>query len=63
MTEILPYADYNVSSEEASLLKRVIGGIQDDEELKQHLLQIRSEAYCVVCFQTLSYGIVVLLYF
>lgn len=38
-------AEYSVSSEDASLLKRLIGGIQDDEELKQHLLQIRSEAY------------------
>lgn len=39
-------AEYDISSEDASLLKRVIG-IQDDEELKQHLLQIQAEAYAV----------------
>lgn len=42
-----PDAEYNITSEEANSLKRVIGGIQDDEELKQHLLEIRSEAYAV----------------
>lgn len=58
----LPDAEYNITSEEASSLKRVIGGIQDDEELKQHLLEIRSEAYAV-CLRKLLHPRLVVLYF
>ncbi|GJJ09839.1 hypothetical protein Clacol_004063 [Clathrus columnatus] len=44
---LLPLDDeYNISSEESTSLKRVIG-IQDDNELKQHLLSVRTEAYAV----------------
>ncbi|GJJ09836.1 hypothetical protein Clacol_004060 [Clathrus columnatus] len=38
--------EYNISSEESTLLKRVIG-IQDDNELKEHLLSIQAETYAV----------------
>ncbi|GJJ09840.1 hypothetical protein Clacol_004064 [Clathrus columnatus] len=38
--------EYSISSEESTSLKRVIG-IQDDNELKQHLLSVQAEAYAV----------------
>lgn len=38
--------EYNLSTEEANLLKPIVG-IQDDEELKRHILEVRSEAYSV----------------
>ncbi|GJJ09838.1 hypothetical protein Clacol_004062 [Clathrus columnatus] len=43
----LPLDDeYNISSEESTSLKRVIR-IQDDNELKEHLLSVQAEAYAV----------------
>lgn len=38
--------DYSISSQDASLFRR-ISGIQDDEELKRHLLEVQSEAYAI----------------
>lgn len=53
-------AAYNITSEEANALKRLIGGMQDDEELKQHLLQISLEAYTVQFPNTFFFCAVVL---
>lgn len=38
--------EYNLSPEEVNLLKPIVG-IQDDEELKRHVIEVRSEAYSV----------------
>lgn len=44
--------EYNLSSEEVDLLKPIVG-IQDDEELKRHILEVQSEAYSV-CHLTIN---------
>ncbi|GJJ09829.1 hypothetical protein Clacol_004053 [Clathrus columnatus] len=50
--------EYNLSSEDSTLLKRVIG-IQDDGELKRHLLAVQAEAYAVhpyACIRSLGFA-------